>query len=63
MAILDAGTYQGWIKAFDNYDQAQRRLDAAGSTGNRESIGYLRGNLEKASREYNAAIKALNEGA
>lgn len=61
MAILDAGAYQAWIAAFDNWDRAQRRFDAAGRLGNGALTDYLRGNLERASRDYNAAIKALND--
>ena len=59
MVILDAGPYQEWIRAFDNWDRAKRRFEAAGAQGNSALTDYLRGSLETARQEYNAAIKAL----
>ena len=60
MPILDAGLYQAWIAAFDNHDRAERRLVAAGATGNRDLIEYVRGLSEQAAQELNQAIRALN---
>jgi hypothetical protein len=63
MAILDAGPFQDWIRAFDGYERAQRRYDAAGRTGNQALVDYLRPELEAASRDLNTAIKILNSQA
>lgn len=60
MAILDAGPFQDWIRAFDRQERAQKRYDAAGQTGNEALINYLRPELDEAGRELNAATKALN---
>lgn len=61
MAILDAGPFQDWIRAFDRHEQAQRRHDAAGRTGNKALINYLRPELDAAARDLNTATKALND--
>jgi hypothetical protein len=59
MAILDAGVYQDWIRAFDHWEQAERRYNAAAAFGNNALTEYLRRSLEAARQEYNAAIKAI----
>lgn len=61
MAILDAGVYQDWIRAFDRWEQAQRRYDAGAAFGNSALTEYLRGSLETARQEYSAAIKAIKD--
>jgi hypothetical protein len=60
MAILDAGPFLDWIRAFDGHQQAQKRYNAAGGTGNDALINYLRPKLDEAARDLNAATKALN---
>jgi hypothetical protein len=60
VAILDAGPFQTWISAFDRHERAQRRYEAAGRLNNRELIDYLRGDLDQAAAELNAAIRAMN---
>jgi len=60
MALLDAGPYQDWIRAFDNWERAKSRFDAAGRTGNQALIEYLRPHVDRAQRELNAALKTLN---
>lgn len=60
MAILDAGPFQDWIRAFDRNERAQKRYDAAGRTGNEALIKYLRPELDEAGRDLNAATRALN---
>lgn len=61
MAILDAGPMQDWIRAFDRHELSKRRWDAANATGNRALIDYLRGDVDSAARDLNAALKTLNE--
>lgn len=61
MAILDAGPFQDWIRAFDRHERAQKRYDAASRTGNEALINYLRPELDEAGRELNAATRALND--
>jgi len=61
MAMLDASPFQEWVRAFDGYERAKRRWDAAGATGNRALIDYLRPELEGASRDLDVAIKTLNK--
>lgn len=63
MAIIDAGQYQDWIRAFDRHERAKRRSDAAGATGNQALIDYLRPELDEANRDLNTAIKILNRQA
>ncbi len=60
MAILDAGPFQDWIRAFDRHERAQKRYDAAGRTGNEALIKYLRPESDEAGRDLNAATRALN---
>lgn len=60
MAILDAGPFQDWIRAFDRHERAQKRYDAAGRIWNEALINYLRPELDEAGRELNAATRALN---
>lgn len=62
MAILDAAPVQDWIRAFDNWDRAQRRLNAAQPTLNQTLIEYLKADVENARLQLNAALKALNDG-
>ncbi len=61
MAVMDAGLYQAWIRAFDNWDRAQRRFGAAGAINDAALTNYLRGDWETARREYNDAIKAVRD--
>ena len=61
VAMMDAGLFQGWIAAFDRYESAKRRYDAAGQIGHGALSDYLRGRVEDASRELNAATKALKD--
>ena len=60
MAIMDAGPFQDWIRAFDHHEQARKRYDAAGQTGNAALIEYLRPGLEDAARALNLATRSLN---
>ncbi|HCB76765.1 MAG TPA: hypothetical protein DEP91_11450 [Sphingomonas bacterium] len=60
MAILDAGPFQDWIRAFDRHERAQKRYAAAGRIRNEALINYLRPELDEAGRELNAATRALN---
>ena len=60
MAIIDAGPFQDWVRAFDRHDQAQPRHDAAGRIGNQALIQHLRSELDAAARELNNATRALN---
>ena len=59
MAILDASPFQTWMTAFDNWDRAQRRYNAAGQLGNQELVAYLRPLLDQAERAYHAAVRGL----
>ncbi len=61
MAMLDASPFQEWVRAFDEYERAKRRWDAAGATGNQALIDHLRPELDEASRDLDAAIKTLNK--
>ena len=61
MAILDAGIYQAWIRAFDSWEQAQRRYDAAPAVGDRALTDYLRASLHSAAQEYQAAVRAIKD--
>ena len=61
MAIVDVGLYQAWIRAFDNWERAQRRHDAAAALGNSALTEYLRGSLEAARQEYQVAIRAIKD--
>jgi hypothetical protein len=63
MAMLDAGPFQEWVRAFDMHERAQRRYEAAGRTGNQALIDYLRPGLEETRRDLNTTIKALNNQA
>ena len=60
MAIIDADPVQDWTRAFDTWDRAQRRYDAAAAMGHKQLIAQLGVELEKARRDYNAALTALN---
>jgi signal-transduction protein with cAMP-binding, CBS, and nucleotidyltransferase domain len=61
MAIVDAGIYQDWIRAFDNWERAQRRYDAAPVVGDRALMNYLHASLQSAAREYQAACRAIQD--
>lgn len=58
--IMDVGLQQNWVSAFDNWERAQKRFDAAGQIGNAALINYLRDHVDTAARAYNAATKAIN---
>ena len=59
MAILDAGPYQEWTAAFDDWERAKRRYDAAHALQNSGLTEHLRQRLEEAQRKYHAGIKAI----
>lgn len=59
MAILDAGPYQAWIKAFDEHERAERRFEAASRLGNQALIAYLRAQREEAAQTLHAAIRGI----
>ena len=59
MAILDAEPHQAWIRAYDRYEAAQRRFDAASAQNIPDLVEYLRGELAAASAQYNAVIREL----
>jgi len=61
MAIVDAGPYQDWIRAFDQHERAERRHEAAWGIGNQALIAYLRLELDTAAKELNAATRTLND--
>jgi len=59
MAILDAGPYQEWTRAFDRYDRAKRRSDAAGQMGIAALNDYLRADLDQSAYDLQQATRAL----
>ena len=61
MAIPDAGIYQDWIRAFDRWEQAQRRYDKAPAVGDRALMDYLHASLQSAAQEYQAACRAIQD--
>lgn len=61
MAILDASIYQAWIRAFDNFEQAQRRYDKAPAVGDPGLTAYMRASFQSAAQEYQAACRAIQD--
>jgi len=57
---MDVGPIQDWIRAFDAYDRAERRYEAAALTGNKELIAYVASDLESARRALNTTLRTLN---
>lgn len=51
MAIVDVGVYQDWIRAFDRWEQAQRRYDKAPVVGDPGLVNYLHASLQSAAYE------------
>jgi hypothetical protein len=61
MAIHDAGMYEDWIRAFDKFERAQRRYDAAPVVGDRGLVDYLRASFQSAAQEYQAACRVIQD--
>ena len=61
MAILDSEPFQTWITAFDRWEQAERRCEAAAKIGHQPLVEYLRMQREQAAYDYNNAIRALKD--
>ncbi len=60
MALIDAGLFQNWKRAFDNHDRIERQWRAAGATNNKALIDHLTVELNVAGQELNAALRELN---
>jgi hypothetical protein len=61
MAMVDVGEFQEWIRAYDNWERAQRRYDALSAFDNGPFTEFLRESLETARKNYNAAIKDMKQ--
>lgn len=61
MTIIDAGEFQHWISCFDQYEKAHARHAFAAKAQNPALTEYLRIELEKASRNLNAAMASVKD--
>jgi hypothetical protein len=61
VAIMDVFPIQDWISAFDTFDRAERRLNAAHATGHAALIEELQKDRERAAVALNSALKRLKD--
>ena len=59
MEIIDTGPYQAWVQAFDRYERAERRYNAAANLNHAGLMQHLAAERESARMSLNAAISNL----